>query len=81
MQNSSFVRNKPPLKRHRPFHHEQGWLSWIIANRFVMIIILIVLLLLIGPWLFCDVLGFNSICSIVSGIFSLIAKIFRLVGL
>lgn len=68
---------------HRPIYHtrEQGWLQWMMANRFVMIIILIVFLLVVGPWLFCDFLGFTSICSIISGIFSLIAKIFHLVGL
>jgi hypothetical protein len=68
---------------YKPIYHprEQGWIQWIMANRFVMIIILIVFLIVIGPWLFCDVLGFQSICSILSGIFSLIAKIFHLVGL
>ena len=76
-QNQSF---RP---RYRPIYHhkEQGWIQWMMANRFVMIIVLILFLIIVGPWLFCDVLGFNSLCSIISGIFSLIAKIFHLVGL
>lgn len=77
------VQHRTRRLHYRPVYHtrEQGWLQWIIANRFVMIIILIIFLLVVGPWLFCDFLGFTSICSIISGIFSLIAKIFHLVGL
>ncbi len=79
--------NPIPLTNLRPryqpiYHHkEQGWISWAMSNRFVIIIITILFLIVLGPWLFCDVLGFSSICSIISGIFNLIAKIFHLVGL
>ena len=78
----------PNIKQRHRTHKEQSWIRWIMANRFVLIIAMIAFLVLVGPWLFCDVLGFSSICSIVSGIFSLvsgifslISKIFNLVGL
>lgn len=82
-QYPGLLRPPPIVRNYRPIYHhrEQGWISWIFANRFVLIIVMLILLIVVGPWLFCDVLGFNSICSIISGIFSFIAKIFNLVGL
>lgn len=70
-----------PRYRYVYHHAEQGWISWIFANRFVMIIVFILFLILLGPWLFCDVLGLQSICTILSGILNLIAKLFKLIGL
>jgi len=75
------INNLRPTYRPIYHHREQSWLQWIMANRFVLIIVLVLFLILVGPWLFCDVLGFKSICSIISGFFNLIAKLFHLIGL
>jgi hypothetical protein len=59
----------------------QGWISWLMQNRLVLIIVLILFVIIVIPWLVCDVLGLKPLCSIISGIFNLISKLFSSVGL
>ena len=69
------------VHKHMHHYHEQGWIAWIMQNRLMMIILLILFVIIVVPWLICDVLGLRFICDIISGIFSLIKKIFGLFNL
>lgn len=60
-------------------HHKPGWIAWIMQNRFVMIILLILFIIIVVPWLVCDVLGLRFICDIISGVFNVIKKIFSFI--
>ncbi len=68
---------------YRPIYHraEQGWISWLMHNRIVMIIILILFVIIVVPWLVCDVMGLKPICTIISGLVKAVAWIFNLIGL
>jgi hypothetical protein len=72
-----------PRPQYRPIFHsrEQGWVAWAMENKFVMIILLLLFVIIVVPWLICDVLGLKPICTIISGIFGLFGSIFKLVGL
>jgi len=66
---------------HKHTHQSsQGWIAWAMQNRIVMIIILVLFVIIVVPWLICDVLGLSFICDIINGIVYLIKKIFGLIG-
>lgn len=64
-----------PVTPVKPITGGGGIVSWMITHPYMLMIAIVIVLILIGPWLFCTVMKQQAICDIISGLKSMISKV------